>query len=314
MDDPGRIRAIAKTFTDAEGKNSKWAFLYEKGSGHDMGHCLDLTSAMFAAVSQKSDNAPVVLDSQTGNPEPASSTNEGASWFPNQQVADFWKTLNKPTPLQDLIGMPDRVSLQSLVSASSDPDLYVCPNGGSEIGIVSLSVNNPDITVRGAKISGDGFSVEEGPAGKFPMQIKIRFAPQGLMWGHDHGDLQISGDLKGQDIGSIDVPLYGTVKGPLLPVPSVSYLGIISPGQGSDQTVMLKSAGSSVHVAHVQVPDGITATVEAAKPGGNDLQLHVHWTAGPRLGRMGGEILLTIDSPEKGTLRIPVFGTIVRSL
>ncbi len=103
-DTPGRRKYITLTFAAATGRNSKWAFLYEKGAGHELGDSLlALIQTYFSAVClPKPGDAPTLVNAETGNSETPRSVAAGVCWFPNQASADAWKALHKPTALESL--------------------------------------------------------------------------------------------------------------------------------------------------------------------------------------------------------------------
>jgi pimeloyl-ACP methyl ester carboxylesterase len=310
MDDPTRIRSIAKAFADATGKRSEWAFLFEKGTGHDLdSKIIELTGSFFAAVCEADPaREPILLNAETETPETAYSNASGTCWFPNTNVADFWKLLHQPASLHDLMSMSARPQLQGLLSVSSRPEKYECKNGELQPGILDLSGLKPGMTIDYAQVSGKGFRVDGPRTGTLPMQIRMLFEPQDLPWGTVRADLELGGEINGQRLDPLTFSISGVVSGPIVAVPSTVYLGVVSRGSVVDQKVLLKINRTPVHILNIKAPDNMKVTLEGENE--SDWRLNIHWTAGERLGQIYSEIRVALDSPEKGTLRIPVVGVV----
>jgi pimeloyl-ACP methyl ester carboxylesterase len=312
MDKPERIRSISSAFAAAAGKHSEWALLFERGNGHELDQkSIGLTQTFFEAIFQPSKAVrPIFLNAESGISETADSTGPGVCWFPNEDVAESWRHLHQPTSLSDLMTIPEWPQLQSLISVKCDPEKYGCENGNQQLGILDLISDTAGITIDHVQAFGEGFSVVSTETDKLPMQIKLCFAPRQLPWGQIRADIELDGSLSGKKLQPFSFSVLGVVKGPVTAIPSMIYLGIVSRGSNIAQKILLKSSLSSVHIADIRTPEGMTVTVE--EKGDGDTQLEVHWLVGSRLGRMNAEIQLTLDSPEKGTLRIPVIGIVSR--
>ena len=309
-DEPERIRAIAKAFLSATGTHSEWSFLLESGVGHEIDpKSIGMTGALFEAVCEETHlDGAVYVNAETGDSETADSTASGLCWFPNQDVADMWKTLHLPMALQKLISMPSRQKLQEFVTVKTGPEEFSCQNGEKQSGVLALSGSTAGVSIDRVQIAGDCFSVSGPSRGLLPMEAIMSFSPHDLPWGRIRADIEIDGSLNGQSLEPLTLSVSGMVKGAVIAIPASLYLGIVSRGDIFDQKIRLKSNQGPVHLVDIKAPSGITVTLETKA--NDDPQIHIHWVAGPRLGKMTGEILLSFDLPEKGTLKIPVIGLV----
>ena len=306
-DEAGRTRSIASAFLKARGHDAKWAFLFERNSGHDVGRSLDLVKILFeTACRADSPPKPVILDIHGTNVRETASDKD-LCYFPNQEMANVWKELNQPTSMENLLALRDKPRLQDLISIGDSQVLFECENGQSQEGVIRISSQTPGITITGLKMSGDGFNVERTLGGALPLVIQIGFAPKNMPWGRAKGVVTLSGRLEGVDAGTALITATALVNGAVTAAPSFVYLGVVSLGQATDQWVLLKSDRTGIHLAYVKSPEEITASVELPDKEGNQL-LRVHWSPKAHLGRMEGYIDLTFDAPQKGLLRIPVVG------
>jgi pimeloyl-ACP methyl ester carboxylesterase len=310
-DDPGRIRTVAQTFIDAAGKHSKWAILFEKDAGHDVAQSGDFAQKFFESVCQDGlAKTPVFFSPETENSEVLSSASSNLCWFPDQQVADAWRRLHKLAVLQSLVSLPDKPGLQELINTNLVPEKYECENGASRSGVLNLNATRDGVMIDHVSISGDGFSLDGPDAGTLPMRLKIRFAPQESAWGAVRGNIVIEGRLDGHKVDPMEIRIPGMVKGPVIPFPSLLYLGVALPGQTVDRTIVLRSNQTALQVTDIKVPNGITIVTESESGVKTGLQLHIRWIAGSRYGSMSDEIRLQFNSPEKGELRIPILGAV----
>ena len=307
-DEVGRIRAIAKAFLSATGNHSEWSFLLENGVGHELDpKSIGMAGALFEAVCQETPiDGPVYVNAETGDLETADSTAAGLCWFPNQDVANTWKTLHQPMPLQKLISMPSRPNLADFVTVKSEPEEFSCPNGAKQSGALALSGSETGVTIDRVQIAGDCFSISSPSRGPLPMELITSFSPHDLPWGRIRADIEIDGTLNGQSLEPLTLSVSGVVKGPVTAIPATVYLGVVSRGDAVDKKIRLKSNQGAVHIVDIKAPSGMTVTLVTKVD--DDPEVHIHWVGGPGLGKMSGEILLTFDLPEKGTLKIPVVG------
>ena len=307
-DEAGRTRSIAGAFLKARGHHAKWALLFERNSGHDAGKSLELAKLLFeAACHGDVPSTPIFLDSRGTTVLETTPRKDDVSYFPNQETADLWRTLHRPTSLEHLLALKDRPCLQDLISVGDSQALFECENGQSREGVIQISSQTPGIAISGTNVSGEGFSIVKAATGGLPSTVQICFAPKSLPWGCAKGLVTLSGRLEGIDAGSARITTTALVKGTVNAVPSMVYLGVVSLGHDADQSVLLMAHRPGVHFAHIQSPDEITVSVEPPDKEGN-LPMRVHWSPKSRLGRMEGHIDLTVDAPERGLLRIPVVG------
>jgi len=309
-DEPERVQAIAKAFLSAAGKHSKWAFLLESGVGHELDpKSIGISAALFEAVCREvpADGA-VYLNAETGDWEAADSTAAGLCWFPNQDVASTWKALHQPMAVQKLMSMPSRKKLEDFVTVKSEPEEFSCQNDEKQTGVLDLSGSTPGVTIDQVQIAGECFSVSGRSRGTLPMEITTCFSPRDLPWGRIRADIEIDGHLNGQSLEPFIMSVPGMIKGAVTAIPASVYLGVASREDVVDKKIRLKSSQGTVHVIDVKTPPGMTVTLDTKAE--DDLEVHIHWIAGPRLGKMSGEILLAFDLPEKGTLKIPVIGLV----
>jgi predicted esterase len=309
-DEPGRIRAIAQAFLGATGKHSEWAFLLERGVGHDLDpKSIGMAGDLFEAVCQEaSAERPVYLNAETGNSETVDSTAAGRCWFPNQNVASTWKALHQLIPLQKLISTPNRQKLQDLVTVRSEPEAFSCRNEDRQSGVLDLSGSTTGLIIDRVQIAGDGFNVNSPSRGPLPIEVITSFAPRDLAWGRIRADIEIDGSLNGQSLEPLTVSVAGVVRGAVTASPSSLYLGIVSRGDLVDRKIRLKSNQGPMHLVDIRAPSGITVTSKIEAD--DEAEVYIHWASGPDLGKISGDILLSFDLPEKGTLKIPVIGLV----
>jgi hypothetical protein len=308
LDEPGRVRSIARAFYMATGRHSKWTFLLENGMAHELdSKSIEFAGMFLEGVSGKSPETPVYYNAETGKLETISPIAPGICWIPSEQVADAWRTLHKPMRLQDLMVMPDRIRLASLVSVESDPPCYDCEAGAQQNGVLRLRGTNPGITIDRTELVGREFAIGESRSDTLPMDVGLFFTPKSC-WGPVTADVEIYGRLQGQMLESRTLKLSGVIEGPLRAIPSTVYLGVMRPGGENEAQVRLKSDHRQFRISKITGSKDITAVLENQTQEG--AVLHIRCMPGNRLGQMSSEILLTIDSPEHGTLRIPVIGIV----
>ena len=307
-DEPGRIRATSQTFTKSVGKNSRWAFLFEKRAGHDMTHIGSFALQFFDAVCEKA-GEEVYRHAETGKATLLPSAGADLCWFPNQVIAESWASLHQPKPLAELLQMPDPVAAASVIRVAIDPPSFICANGDRQEGTIRLATSQEGVSVRNISISGPGFALAGAADGKAPLQTSLFFAPVDSDWGPVSAEVTISAQQSGHELAPEIIMLHGMVQGPVTPVPRLLYLGMTHPMEAIVKTIRLK--GSGAHVAKITPPPNITATVEKIQ-GTDELSLRVVWLPSTRLGSMSGDIRLDLDQPQKGTLRIPIVGVVER--
>lgn len=307
-DEPGRIRGIASAFSQAEGANASWIFLLEKQSAHQVGRSFELASALFEAVVQDDDPIKTVrLDIQGKEDNDPAYSGTHHCWFPNRDVAKLWLELHRPCSWEQLANLADTTRLQDVLTIQSKTGDYSCPNGQRQLRSLSIASRTSKVTLDRVVVTGKGFELEAPSERKLPMRLTITFAPEKMVWGPCRGDLMITGKVAGHAAETFHLTLYATVTGPVVPVPSIAYLGSINSGQSIDQTILLKCVKANVRLAKFDCPFGISATVDPPNEAG-DMPLHIHWLAGSRLGRMDGVIAITVTDPAKGVLHIPLVG------
>ena len=87
------------------------------------------------------------------------------------------------------------------------------------------------------------------------------------------------------------------VKGPLVPVPAVAYLGVVVSGQVTDETILLKPSQAGIQLTDIHSPEGVTANVGTPNEVG-DLPLYIHWRGGNHLGaHMGTDYAWDFGAP-----------------
>jgi pimeloyl-ACP methyl ester carboxylesterase len=310
-DEPRRIRGTSQAFANSAGKNSRWAFLFEKGAGHDMTQIGSFALQYLDAVCEN-EGGGVYRHADTPGSAYSPSENADLCWFPNEAIAESWASLYQPVPLAVLARMPDQVSLESLARVLLTPPSFNCKNGKRQDGTIDLSTSQEGVSVQRVSISGQGFALVGADEGKLPKKIFISFAPMDLDWGPVSADLTISAEQTGHELAAETITLHGVVQGPAASVPRLLYLGLAHPQEIVRKTVRLKLSGSGAHATEITSPPDMTATLEKIKDS-NDLALNVAWSPSGRLGSMSGDIRIGFDVPQKGNLRIPVVGMVERS-
>lgn len=308
-DEPGRTRGIAKAFEKAADHNSKWSFLWERDAGHEMGKSPWLAGLLFESVCRDVNPAsPVRMDTMGRTIGELSSIKTDACWFPDDKVADAWKSLHRLAPLHEVASIPDALRLSDMVSIQRKPELLKCPNGASDLGSLLITARESNVPLGEVKLTGEGFSLSGRTTEKPPSEIKVRFEPKNMPWGEACGHLTVAAATG--DLVPLDVTIYGLVEGSVASVPSTAYLGVSKPGQELEKTILLKTTTAHVHIAAMKSPPGVTVSLGVTDKNG-DIPLRIKWVGGTRLGRMEGIIELTVDGPEAGTLRIPIFGYVL---
>ena len=310
-DEAGRIRAIASAYGQAEGKNAKWALLLEKQSGHQIGRSFELASSFFEAICRgDSSTTPVRIDTQGKEAGDPAFRGTHSCWFPNREVADFWMELHRPSAWESLETLADTPRLQDFLTIQERPTVYTCYNGQSQVGSLCINSRNTEIALGRVTVTGEGFSLLGTSSSTPPIELKIAFAPRNMLWGQARGDVVITGELSGHEAGAVHAMIYALVSGPLTPIPSVAYLGVVTSGQAIDQTILLKPIQGGVRLTTIHSPEGVIVSVGPEDKIGN-IPLYVHWLGGSHFGRMEGQITVSITAPLKGTLRIPVVGFVM---
>jgi predicted esterase len=307
-DEPGRVRSIANAFLKAKGHDAKWALLFERNSGHDVGRSLELAKLIFEAVCQNSATpAPILFDAGGTEVRDAASNTEPLCYFPSQNGADLWKELHRPISLENLVSLPDGPRLRDLISVENPEAPFQCENGKSRNGTIRISTRTPGVVIREIRMTGEGFNIRKASLGSLPTEIQICFTPRNMPWGRAKAILTLSGCRNGVDVGAVVTTLSALVQGAVTPVPSLVYLGVVPLGRDTEEKVLLKTILPGAHLTDLKLPEEITASVERPDTEGN-LPLRIHWSPRKRLGRMEGQIDLVFDAPQKGILRIPVVG------
>jgi pimeloyl-ACP methyl ester carboxylesterase len=313
-DESGRIRTSAKAFAMAAGKHSRWAFLFEKGAGHDVARSGDFARQFLETVCETNDSSPAVYNhAETESSDEPSSSDADLCWFPDSSTAEAWKSLHQPAALLSLEEKPDGCTLSSLTSIAVDPQVYECENWQTQYGTVEVNTKDDHVLINRISISGNGFFLEGISNGRPPLQVKICFAPKALNWGCLSANLVVEGEKDGQQLEPVEFNVTGLVKGPVTPFPSLVYLGVAHPHEVVNKAVLLKSRQSGVHITDIKSSPDLTVIVEPRDKETDDFQINITWSPGNRLGRMSGEIEITFDQPEKGVLRIPVVAVVTRS-
>jgi pimeloyl-ACP methyl ester carboxylesterase len=313
-DESGRIQTSARAFAVAAGKHSRWAFLLEKGAGHDLAQSADFARQFIEAVCETNDSSPAIYNhAETEKSDESSSSDADICWFPDSATAETWKSLHQPVALLSLEEKPDSPTLSSVISITVDPQIYACENGQTQHGIIEVNANDDHILINRVSIAGNGFSLEGASNGKPPLQINVRFAPKELNWGCLAANLVVEGEKDGRQLEPAEFNVTGFVQGPVTPVPSLVYLGVAHPHEVVNKTVLLKPRQTGVHIIDIKSSPDMTVIVEPRGNEMDDFQINITWFPGNRLGRMSGEIQITLDQPEKGVLRIPVVAVVTRS-
>jgi pimeloyl-ACP methyl ester carboxylesterase len=309
-DEPGRIRTTAQAFMGSAGKNAKWAFLFEKGAGHDMTRIGSFALQFLDAVCENAGEV-VYRHADTGEAASSSSSDADVCWFPDEATATTWGTLHQRTPLAELAHMPDPVAVGSVIQVTITPASFSCANGQRQDGTIKLSTSQEGVSVQSISVSGPGVALTGPAGGKLPLQTTLSFTPVDFDWGSVSADITISGEQSGHELAPETITLHSLVQGPVTPAPRLLYLGIAHPQETVRKTIQLKVSGSGAHIAKITSPSDVIATPQEI-PGTDDLVLQVTWAPSKRLGSMSGEIRIDLDRPEKGTLRIPVVGVVER--
>jgi hypothetical protein len=313
-DEARRIRSIAVAFSKTEGHQAKWALLFERNSGHDVGKSLNLAKSLFEAVCNGDASLPPVFLDTCGLERRDENSNKDAfCYFPNQQVANIWEGLFRPKSLENLIALPEGPHLSDLVSVETLSSPLECENGRFRRETIQVNSRVAGVTIKGVKVRGPGFHIQKLSDGSLPAEIQICFAPDDLPWGSAKAELTVSGCLNGTDAGTVTSSLPALVKGAVNATPSVVYLGVVPLGQETHQKLLLKTSHREIHVANFKLPEGITAFIGVPDAEGS-LPLNLKWCPTQGLGRMVGRIAVMFDAPQKGILQIPVVGFVAPGL
>ena len=310
-DGVGRIRTSAKAFSDAAGKQSRWAFLFEKNSGHDVTRTGDFVLPFFEAVCGNGPSAAVYRHADSKQAETSPSSAEDLCWFPDNMTAEAWAQMHRAISLTELATAPDPPNLASLVTVSVEPSSFKCENNETKSGIVKIDSKNDHISIDQISISGDGFLLRQSGAGKPPLVASFSFSPKNQEWGCSKGDLVISGKRDDQDLGPIDIGLQAMVQGGAETFPKLIYFGVVAPYGNVTKTVLIHSDKAGSHISSVKCSQEVSANLHP-KNKTDDYEMNVVWAPSNRLGQMTGTIEITFDQPEKGTLRLPVVGVVSR--
>ena len=310
-DQPGRIRATSQAFARSSGKNSRWAFLFEKGAGHDMTRIGGFALQFLDAVCENA-GEDIYRHADTASSASSPAGDADLCWFPDEAIAESWAALRQPVPLAELTRMPDPVSLGSFTQIVLDPTSFNCANGQKQEGTIDLSTSQEGVYVQRVSISGQGFALVGADEGKLPQKTTVSFAPVDIDWGPVSAEVTIYAKQADSELAPDTITVHGMVQGPAASVPRLLYLGIAHPHEIVRKTIRLKLSKSGAHITEITTPPDLTATFDKIK-GSDDLALQVTWSPSGRLGSTSGEIRIGFDLPQKGTLRIPIVGVVERS-
>jgi predicted esterase len=309
-DEPGRIRTAAKAFSWASGKNSKWAFLFEKNSGHELDRVRDFALAFLVASSLSTEPKSVVY-AGCDNPSNVSplSALSGVCSFPNQKIMQEWRDLHQYATLSSLISLPDRPRMAEAVQAYFIPDHFACENGEEGAATLTLSSIRPGARISHLSIVGPSFSLEEAQEKSLPMQTKVFFRPKNFAWGPVSASVTVEGEVDGRQADPLEISFNGTVQGPVRAVPSLVYLGVSPPDQAVSRMVILRSSGT-FRIGSIQAPSDILTALEAGGSANGETRLRIKWTPGKRYGVRTDKIRIHVAFPQDGEVDIPVLGVV----
>jgi pimeloyl-ACP methyl ester carboxylesterase len=309
-DEPGRIRATSQAFVRSAGKNSRWAFLFEGGAGHDMTRIKSFALQFLeAACKHKMDD--VYRETDTGSYEFSSAGGADLCWFPNRATAESWISLRQSVPLSELTHLPDQVPLERVISIASDPSSFNCVNGQKQEGTLCFSTGQKDVLIQRVSISGPGFSLAGADKGKLPLQTIVSFSPVNLDWGPISASATIWAQQGNHELAPDTITFHGQVEGAASAVPRLLYLGSAVPHEMVRRSILIKLSGPNAHVRQIEAPSDLSVKLDNIE-NSHDLVLNVAWSSSDRLGSISGEIRVDFDSPQKGVLRIPIVGVVVK--
>jgi pimeloyl-ACP methyl ester carboxylesterase len=112
-DESQRIKTAVSAILDTKGQGTRWCFLYERNSDHEIGQSAEFARRYFVSVLQADKaNQGVWLDPRLGriskNPDERQIP---MGWLPDNKTAQLWQQIHKPAKLQSLLQLPPKPSL-----------------------------------------------------------------------------------------------------------------------------------------------------------------------------------------------------------
>ncbi len=110
---------------------------------------------------------------------------------------------------------------------------------------------------------------------------------------------------------TITIPIFGSVEGDIIVLPSQVSFGVVRQGVGKTQTVRIKNRSAQpLSIIQVQSSlDTVIPELDEVTPG-KEFQLRLHVTADGEPGKIRGSIEVLTDHPEEKQLTIPLFGIV----
>jgi pimeloyl-ACP methyl ester carboxylesterase len=309
-DESSRIRTAVSAFLDTRGKDTKWCFLYEKDSGHEIGKIADFTRSYFESVLHPEKDKGIWLDPESGR---MSKNPDGRQipmgWVPDNKIARLWQQIHKPARLQALLQLPPKPSLSMVLNVLKQGEILACENSQQVSNTIQFSLKSADsVTIKSVKVSGVGFSLQtDGKQQALPMECRVNFAPKQLPWGPRRGVLHMEAQVNGLDAEPLEIDLLGIVQGVAESNPSSLYLGVVKSGVTIEKDIKLASRSGKIVVRSITVPNSDQFQFRQSEQQ-DGLVLHMQWQSGPRLGIVYNTIQVQLSSPEEGFLHIPVIG------